>query len=203
MPANRFGFQSASADFVPGVVSVILLVLLVAENTAFEVSEVSTAELAVVVVVGGYVAGRFFRAVSGTAERLVERVFEPKYDYSAIYEEAKSRSVPHIDVSDAGRVEGFAQRLAHEESDAYVGLSTAYRYSRNILTVVAVYGFVFVLSPLFVGLSLYGFSVSLVGVVFLLVSVFLLYRTRVLYHRKKRALEDGFYMGLSKMEANV
>jgi len=203
MPANRLNLQEVIADFVPGVVFLTVLVLLVAENTAFVVSEFSTVELLLVFILGGYVAGRFMRSVSGALQGLVERVFEPKYDYAAIYEEARSRSVPHIDGSDEGRVEGFARRLAHEESDAYVGLRAAYRYSRNILTVFLLYGFVFVLSPLFGEYSIYGFSVFLVGVAFLFVSVFLLYRTRILYHRKKMALEDGFYMGLSRMEANA
>ncbi len=190
------------ADFVPGVVFVVVLGVFVGEATAFEPPELTTAELVLAVVFGGYVAGRFVRALSGSLERAVERIFKPEYDYAAIYEAAKERSVPapHIDGSDDDRVEGFARRLAHEESDAYARQNSVYRYSRNILTVTVVYGFVFVVAPSVseVG-NIYGFSVFWIGVLLLLVSVFLLYRTRVLYHRRKRALEDGFYMGLQGM----
>jgi hypothetical protein len=194
MPIRLYGFL---ADFVPGVVFVVLLGAFANETTGAQVPELTTVRFFVVVVFGGYVAGRLVRSVSGSLEGFVERVFGSGYDYAEIYEDAKRRTAPHLASSDDGRLEGYARRLAYEESALYARYRALYRYNRNAVTVFAFYGFALVLSSFLTGAQVvYGFSASLVGGVFLLVAVFLLYRTRVLYRRKKKALEDGFYMGL-------
>jgi hypothetical protein len=193
MPTRLYGFL---ADFVPGVVLVVLVGVLVNETTGAQVPELTTVRFFVVVVFGGYVAGKLVRSVSGSLEGFVERVFGSGYDYAEIYEEAKRRTAPHLESSDDDRLEGYARRLAYEESALYVRYRALYRHNRNTVTVFAFYGFALVLSSFFAGAQVYGFSASILGGAFLLVAVFLLYRTRVLYRRKKKALEDGFYMGL-------